>query len=261
MTRLRWKVGLAGIELALVLGVAPGARADEGAEKMAAVQQKAQAVQSYRAEFALTVIEEGKPTTLTGTILYQRPDKRRIDFSTAQATDEVAQLVVSDGTVEWQSFPAKKVVYKTDWAKAKAAGASTDALELRGLHQPFIDVKPGSVRFVEAKTDSDQHLYVFEAAPADTLVADAPFTPGTLRVTVSSDDGLTRHLTMTDAQGKEVLNQQYTKVQVGVPVPADQFTFTPPPGAQVIDISEERAGKRPAAPAEPAVPEVPGAKP
>ena len=243
-----WIVGIGG-------GVGQAATGDDAGQRLAEVKQKASQVESYRADFTLTVTEADKPTTLSGTILYQQPDKRRIEFTNVPATEDVAQLVVSDGTTEWQYFPARKVANQTSWAKLKAAGASPDALEVRGLHQPFVDVKPDTIRLVETKTEGNQPLYVFEAEPAPLLMAEAPFAPGKLRIAVAAADGLTRWLTMTDASGREVLTQQYSKVQTKVSTNPEQFTFTPPPGVQVVDISEERARAATAAPAEtPATP-------
>lgn len=208
---------------------------------VAELRAKAAAVTSYQAAFTLTVFEEERPTTLTGTIAFQRPDRRRIEFSGDRPADDVAQLVVSDGTAEWQYFPETKTVYKTDWATLRGAGLPPEVLEARGLHQPFIDLKPETLRLAETKTEGPQTLYVVEGEPTATLVAEAPFAPGVVRVTVSAEDGLTRRLTMTDAQGREVLIQDYSGIQLNVPVEASTFVFTPPKGTEVVNISEDRA--------------------
>lgn len=232
---IRW-MGAVSAGLLWVSGVA----ADETADRLTEARLKAGEVKSYQAEFTLTVIEENQtPTTLKGTVWYQRPDKRRIEFA-PPVTEDVAELVVSNGAFEWQYFPTTQAVYKTDWAAVQSAGVAADALELRGLHQPFIDTKPETIRLVTTKADGPETLYVFEAEPAATLAAEAPFAPGRLRIEVGAEDGLTRRLTMTDAQGREVLVQQYTAIQVNVPVAASQFEFTPPVGARVEDISKER---------------------
>lgn len=221
--------------------VGPAVAVDATAQRVQEVTAKAQAAVRYRAEFTLTVMEGDRPSRLTGTIWYQQPDKRRIEFAPSLEAEDVAQLVVSDGVAEWQHFPAKKLVYRTDWATMRAAGADPNTLQLRGLHQPFIDVKPETIRLVTTKTEGRQAIYVFEAEPAGTLVVDAPFTPGTIRLEVSAADGLTRRLAMTDAQGQEILIQQYTKVEVNPPIAPSQFQFTPPPGTQVTDVSADRA--------------------
>ena len=228
----------------LALLMAPGlglAAEDATVQKLAEVQRKAGQVESYKADFTLTVTEQDKPSTLAGSILYQRPDKRRIEFTNAPGAEDIAQLVVSDGKTEWQYFPGRKVVNQTDWAKVRAAGVPPETLEVRGLHQPFIDVKSESIRFIEQKTEGQQSIYVFEADPSPTLVAEAPFTPGKLQIGIGAADGLTRWLTMQDANGREVLSQQYSKVQTRVAAKTDDFTFSPPEGVQVVDISEERA--------------------
>lgn len=246
--RVREGLGIGLVGLGLLAG--PAVAADETAAKVQEVTAKARNVERYRAEFTLTVTENDQASRLSGTIWYQRPDKRRIEFSTAPAAEDVAQLVVSDGVAEWQYFPGRNTVYRTDWTVVKAAGTPVDALQLRGLHEPFIDVTPGTIRFVKAKTEGRHSLYVFEAEPAQALMADAPFAPGKVQLEVSAADGLTRRLAMTDAQGQEVLVQQYTKVEANVPIAASQFAFTPPSGTEVVDISQDRAraaGQPPAA--------------
>lgn len=241
-----WWVGLWILGLAAASPAVAGA--DETATRVAELQAKAGAVETYQADFTLTVTEDNTPSTLAGTILYQRPDKRRIEFTGAPAPEDVAQLVVSDGTVEWQYFPGRHVAHRTDWAKVKAAGAPAETLEARGPHQPFLDLKPESIRLVDTKGEAEAPQYVFEAAPAPALVAEAPFAPGTIRVVVAAADGLARHLTMTDAQGHEVLSQEYTNIRINEPVAGTPFTFTPPKDAQVVDISDERAGTAAPAP-------------
>lgn len=244
MRRMRggWWVGVWALGLAAAHPAAAGA--DDTAARQAELEAKAEAVQAYRADFTLTVTEDGAPSTLKGTILYQRPDKRRIEFVGAPSPDEVAQLVVSDGAVEWQYFPGRKTAHKTDWAAVKTAGAPADALAIRGPHQPFLDLKPESVRLVETTGD----LSVFEADPAPALIAEAPFAPGKIRVEVSSADGLARRLTMSDADGRQVLAQDYAGIRLNPAIAGDSFAFTPPDGVEVVDISQERAGA--AAPAD-----------
>lgn len=210
------------------------------AERLTQLKEKATAADSYRADFSLTVKDDKEPVTLKGTITYQKPDRRRVEFENAAESEDVAQLVVSDGFYEWQYFPQRKTVYKTDWAKVKSAGVDGQSFELRGLHQPFIDVKSETVQFVGTRSEGKETLELYEAAPADALVADAPFEPGKVQIAISSKDGLTRQLSMTDADGREVLHQKYSKVQTGVSVKPADFNFTPPEDAEVIDISQDR---------------------
>lgn len=232
MTRRQWFVlGMLGL-----LAVSTPAFAEESADTIAALKTKAEAVSSYKTDFTLTVTEDDKPSVLKGTLTYQQPDKRRIEFA-GDAVEDVAQLVVSDGTMEWQYFPGRKVAHKTDWAKMKAAGAPDEAYSIRGPHQPFLDLKPDSLLVVERKGGN----VTIEADPLPALIAEAPFAAGKIRVIVAEADGLARRLVMTDAGGKEVLSQEYTNITTNAPVSDASFTFTPPEGVEVIDISEERA--------------------
>ena len=223
--------------------------ADETTDKLAEVEQRAAASERYRAEFTLTVVEQGQATILAGQILYQRPDKRRIEFNNIPGVEDVAQVIVSDGTSEWQYFPRRRIVQKTEWARLQSAGIPAEALAVRGPHQPFVDVRRETIRYVGIRKDQEPAVYLFEAEPSAPLVAEAPFEPGKFRVEVAPEDGLVRRLTMTDAEGREVLRQEYTKIERDAAIGADAFSFTIPDGVEVVDITEDRI--QAAAPAAP----------
>jgi hypothetical protein len=135
--------------------------------------------------------------------------------------------LVSDGTTEWQSYPAANTVYRMQSPE-----------QVPGPHRPFSDLQPGSVRFVE-RIESGKKIRVrFEAVPLPSVVEGSPVPIERLRVDVG-EDGLVRELVLLDAQGEPVLTQRYRDLEVNISIPRESFLFTPPEGFQVVDLEEE----------------------
>ncbi len=186
---------------------------------------KASALENYRAQFNLDAKEEnGETVRLEGTLLFQRPNRRRLELRQG-GSKEISQLLVSDGTVEWQYAPSEKKAYRL-----------SNAPEVPGPHRPFAEGK--SFRFVERIGAEPEALLRFEGAPLPTVVQDSPVPIKTLRVDVGEQDGLVRELALLDAKDEVVLLQKYTAVEVNAELPEDSFTFTPPEGTSIEDLAQ-----------------------
>ncbi|MBI3333125.1 MAG: outer membrane lipoprotein carrier protein LolA [Candidatus Omnitrophica bacterium] len=188
---------------------------------------KAADLESYRVQFTLEANEEaGEPVHLAGTLQFQRPNRRRLEIREGNSP-EVAQRVVCDGQTEWQQYTKANVVYR---AKSPE--------ETPGPHRPFSEVKPETLRLVQQSGQGRDDRFRFEADPLPSIVEGSPVPIKTLRVEVGKKDGLIRELKLLDTQGREVLTQEYSQVEVNVPIPEETFTFTPPDGTQVIDLDK-----------------------
>lgn len=196
---------------------------------------KAAALSSYRVRFTLEAREEtGKPLVrLEGRLFYERPNRRRLELKGPEGSEAVSQMLVSDGSVEWQYYPATNTVYRI-----------ANPPEPPGPHRPFAEARSGSVRFVERLGKKSEELCRFEAAPLATIVEGSPVPIKTLRVDVAEADGLVRQLVLLDAKGEPALSQQYHDVEINVSFPEGTFAFTAPEGAQVVEL-----GAPPSAPA------------
>lgn len=187
---------------------------------------KAAALKSYRAEFNLEAKEEaGETVRLEGTLLFQQPNRRRLELRQG-GTGEISQLLVSDGTVEWQYTLAEKRAYRL-----------SNASEVPGPHRPFAEGE--SFRFVGPVETGSGPCLRFEGAALPTIVQDSPVPIKTLRVDVAEQDGLVRELALLDAKNQVVLSQKYSSVEVNVDLPEDSFTFTPPEGTSIEDLTQE----------------------
>jgi len=195
---------------------------------------KASALKNYRAQFNLDAKEEnGETVRLEGTLLFQQPNRRRLELRQG-GSREISQLLVSDGTVEWQYAPSEKKAYRL-----------SNAPEVPGPHRPFAEGK--SFRFVERIGAEPEALLRFEGTPLPTVVQDSPVPIKTLRVDVGEQDGLVRELSLLDAKNEVVLLQRYTAVEVNAELPEDSFTFTPPEGVSIEDLTQgtkDSSGKK-----------------
>ena len=190
---------------------------------------KAAALKNYRAQFNLEAKEEtGQTVRLEGTLLFQRPNQRRLELR-QEGSKEISQLLVSDGTVEWQYAPSEKKAYRL-----------SNAPEVPGPHRPFAEGK--SFRFVERIGAEPEARLRFEGTPLPTIVQDSPVPIKTLRVDVAEQDGLVRELALLDAKNQVILSQKYTAVEINAELPEGSFAFTPPEGTAVEDLTQSTQG-------------------
>ena len=185
--------------------------------------EKTAAWKNYKADFTLDAKEEdGKTFQLRGTMIFQKPERRRLEIREGDAK-ETTQLLVSDGRVEWQYYPKNHAAYRINQPP-----------EAPGPHRPFEEVKPESVRFVQ-RVEGPEPLLRFEGEPLPKSVEGSPVPIRRVRLDVSEKDGMLRELVMLDEQGNPALTQRFTHVELDVSVPAGQFTFTPPEGVSVTE--------------------------
>ncbi len=53
-----------------------------------------------------------------------------------------------------------------------------------------------------------------------------------------AEDGVVRKMIMFNEEGKEMMSQSYTNIQLNIEVADSQFEFTPPEGIQTVDMTE-----------------------
>ena len=185
---------------------------------------KAAALKSYRARFTLEAKEQtGEPVQMKGTLLFEQPNRRRLELQ-AGGSKDLSQLLVSDGKIEWQYDEADHLVQKV-----------TSPPEAPGPHRAFAEVQKDSLRFVERVGVSPDVRLRFEGAPLPAVVEGSPVPIEKLRIDVGEQDGLVRELMLLDSKGEAVLTQHYQEVEVNVPIPEGSFAFTPPPGTRVVE--------------------------
>jgi outer membrane lipoprotein-sorting protein len=194
----------------------------------AALQAKAAALKSYRAQFILEAREEdGQSVRLEGTLLFEGPNRRRVEIK-EEGSSEASQILVGDGLVEWQYFKEANTVYRQE-----------NPPQPPGPHRPFAEIQDGTLRVAAQAPAGTPAVQRFEGKPMAEVTEGAPVPIETIRVDVGTEDGLARELTLLDAQGKSVLSQRYSQEDVNLTFPEGTFTFTPPTGVAVVDLNKE----------------------
>lgn len=187
---------------------------------------KSAALKSYRTRFTLEAKEEdGRPIHLEGVILYELPNRRRIELKEGESA-QLSQLLVSDGKQEWQFYPELASVYR---------GESTP--EAPGPHRPFNEVLKGTLRFIAEIGKDPEARYRFEGTPLPAIVEGSPVPIQLLRIDVGKSDGLVRGMYLVDEKGEVILSQEYRDVEVNVPIAEQEFTFVPPAGVAVVEMT------------------------
>lgn len=189
-----------------------------------ALVDRVSALKSYQAKFTLEAKEEnGEEVRVEGTVIFEKPNRRRLNLSNP-GEKEASQMIVSDGTTEWQYDVASKTVYKI---KALA--------DVPGPHRPFGEVKTETLRFVRSMGEGAAAVSRFEAVPLPAVVEGSPVAIESLRVDVGQKDGLVRELVLLDPKGETVFTQRYEDIQTNVSVAQGTFTFTPPADVRIIE--------------------------
>jgi outer membrane lipoprotein-sorting protein len=209
-----------------LLGTGPVfAEAGALSKEAQAALDKASSWKSYKTDFSLETQEEnGEDFSLRGTLIYQKPGQRHLQIREGEAAENT-QILVSDGSVEWQYYPKGNVAYRID-----------NPPEAPGPHRPFTDVRPETVRFVKKVEGPGGPLLRFEAEPRPESVEGAPVPVKKVRLDLSEEDGMLREMVMLDEKDKPVLTQRFTGLELNVEVPEDQFKFTAPEGVSVMQM-------------------------
>ena len=216
-----WVVGMAALAMLAAAGrpaVGAEGKLPPEAEKVVA---KTASWNSYRANFSLEAAEEdGKPFELQGAMLFKKPNQRRLEIR-EPGSKEPAQLLASDGKIEWQYYPQEKVAYRIN-----------NPPEPPGPHRPFNEANEETLQLIK----KEGGLLYFEADPKQSAVETSPVPITKIRLEISEADGILRQMTMLGEKGEPVLTQKFTDVQVNPSLPADQFRFTVPDGVTITDV-------------------------
>lgn len=213
---------------ALVLIPALGQAEELPMEAQAAAQKRA-TLTSYRTRFTLEAREaDGQLFQLEGTLLFRMPDHRRLEIRQAGSKEE-PQQVISDGQVEWQSYPEGGVVYRVH-----------PPPEAPGPHRPFSEAQSGTVRFVGAREVEEGKILQFEAAPRAESVDGSPVPIDKIQIEVAEKDGLAREMILLDAKGNAVMTQKFFDMQVNSPVSDEEFVYVAKQGVAVMELPPEQ---------------------
>ncbi|MEQ9398562.1 MAG: outer membrane lipoprotein carrier protein LolA [Longimicrobiales bacterium] len=215
--RVRRRAGLLGLVAALA--VVPPAHGQEAASVLAAAEAHYAPVATLCADFvqhrAIPLL--GEERTGRGRLCQARPDRFAMRF-----TDPEGDVVVMDGAWVWLYWPSTDPVQVVKLPVTDVPGGFD--LHREFLSEPMTKYRAEYVG-VEAVDGRDAHrIRLRPLRPTSYQVATVWIETGTPRlrqVRLEEENGSVRTITLRD-------------IQVGVTPPAGWFSFSPPPGAQVI---------------------------
>jgi|CXWL01.1.fsa_nt_gi outer membrane lipoprotein-sorting protein len=160
----------------------------------------------------------------------------RVDSKTTSAVDaggqkmktETTGLMVCDGKFIWSlsETMGQKMVTKMKIAEEHAAliGASFFA-SMKKDHK---------LKLLSDETIEGKSAFVIEATPIKRSESEGATTYYILK-----DTALTVKTVTADASGKPITTMTLSDIKINVSIPATRFTFTPPQGVQVMDLTKQ----------------------
>ena len=214
--------------------------ADTSTDKIiSGIEAKAAVVKSYRADMVLTMEMMGKKMASKGKVIFKKPDKMWMEMNTDMGTVKMKQVQISNGKTAWTYQPMMKMATKIDIEKVRA-----EAKKNLGEHQsydiskPFHGFKQDSLSCLRTDKIDGKKVYVFEGFPRQPETAQMKFAPVKTQIWIGADDGIHRKMIMFNDEGKEMMSQSYTNIEVNIKIADSQFEFTPPEGVQIMDMTE-----------------------
>jgi outer membrane lipoprotein carrier protein len=227
-----------GASAALLLGAVTTALATPGTRVMAQIAAKDatsdsaavalmersaaayQSARTLRAEFVQTLTNARAGTSFRSSGEFFQQGAQHFAF---RFTDPADDRIIADGAVLWLYLPSTVKGQVIKVPRAAGAGLDIASSVLRDPARRYAATLAGDTT-IDGRT-----VRVINLQPRGN---DTPFMRGTIWLDVQ--DALVRRAEFTDPSGM-VRTLEFGRIRVGTILPADVFTFTPPPGVRVID--------------------------
>lgn len=158
--------------------------------------------------------------------------RQEMTMSTAPGTT----VSVQDSSVMWTWMPMMKIAQRIDRARVRAEEGEEEDDGTKP--ERFEGIVRDSVVVLGRESFEGTEVYRL-AGPAQDLPKGLGLGEfGRVELRIGLADGLVRERIIFDAKGNEAMRVSRTGVQVDVDLPDSLFTFTPPEGAQVMDLTE-----------------------
>lgn len=212
-------------------------------QMMEEVRQKSEGIDSYRVDMATETQMMGQTMTVNGEMAFKKPNKMHVTTIT-DVMGGMKTETYSTGDILWTYMPAMKMVQKLDLTKLRAvAPEQSGTAETSDITKPFEGFAKDSIKYIETKSADGMDVHVFEALP-DKL-GQSPqgknmpqVLPNKIVLWINADNGLPQKVWMLNEDGSTMMEQTYSNFRLNVPIADSEFEFTPPEGAQVMDMTE-----------------------
>ena len=259
-TAKRMRVGLVVTVCAALLGSASAQTLSTPDEILTFCETKAKAVTAWSADMK-TIMPPGPmaPTgmTQTGKIKQKKPNRIRAELKTTMGQQQIDMLIVHDGKIMWtenRMAGAPVTVMKMDEETLKKMGGNSPgnaSMDWESLLTAEQVKKRYDVKSLGVQTDGATKVYVLQLDPK----ADADSTPAgagdkATRIYVDTTTGLPVKVEALNDDGSIMATMEYANYKINPTLSDSLFTYTAPPGAQVMDMSQMMRNLPQAPPAE-----------
>lgn len=207
-----------GCRSAAASGEAAG-RAAQGI--LAELEDKLRVVESYEASY---VIAEGQKVIFTGRFKSKGVHRFRWE-DLDPSTGTLAALNVSDGQREWMYMPAENLVFRSERSR------KTSSIET---------LSPVVARFASGEDLTYQGDADYGGRRCHIVVVKALHGPDDAQIPATelwfdAETGLVARVVYAESKADPSREIAFKDFKINVPIEDSEFTFTPPPNAQLVD--------------------------
>lgn len=230
---------LSSVLIAVICTGISSVQADQKTEELIAkLEAKAGKIESYRADMTMNMEMMGQKMVYTGNLSFKKPNKSRMQMNAKIGAMDMQQTIVSNGKTTWSYQPNMKIAQKMDLEKIIAETGNDTGQKNGDPSNPFQSLNRDSIAYVRTDKIDGKDVYIFQGIPQVTEAENVPFIPAKIEIGLSADNGMLSKIVMFSNEGKEMMSQSYSNVQLDINIPDSQFEFTPPEGVQVMDMTE-----------------------
>lgn len=233
------------------------APADPAATKAAieAVKAAAGTLTTMEADQTISMDIMGMAMTLKGHLAVLKPDFVKFNMEPVLPAGQSGQhdmmaammkmTVYMDNTTVWIHMPDANMVQKFD--KSVYQDGSGQGMNLQAGSDPskvLEDLDPETIQLVGEETLDGASCFIFQGKlPKPANASEAGLLPESMKIWIGKSDGLARKTEAYQADGKLAMAATLTAIKTGVPLAPASFTFTPPAGVQVMDMTQMLRGQ------------------
>jgi len=153
--------------------------------------------------------------------------------------EKTRQYMYSDGMTIWQYMPMFKVVSKVDLSALKKEFPNAEDLVKNQSKSgnSIYDIEKNNIKYDGIETLDGEEVYVFKGRinPDVEKGMDMPVDITSVKVWISTKDGLQRKVEYYGENNEAVLYQKMTNVKTNIEIPDSKFQFQVPEGVSVLD--------------------------
>lgn len=215
------------------------AGADESVQnRITDLEKKTASVTSYQADLSITIEMMGKRVETKGTVIYKKPDKSKMESEMDMGIMKMKQVSYNDRTTRWIYQPDMKIASRIDMKKVAAETKDGSMGQQGDISQPFKGFQRDSITFIREDNMNNEKVLIFQSIPEKSGLKMMNISPAKIEMWIGAGDGLCRRKILFNDEGKEMMTESYKNIKVNIEVDDSIFSFVPPEGTQVNDMTE-----------------------